>query len=128
MILTHLAITRLCTSSCVYWVKFIYSNCQTALADVEALEVSDCRYASSDSLTDNEIQNDIDSPEACGAYSLSNSPFTSCINANPELTTTFSAICEYDFCENYLTMTTDPDIMSSGDCLVTGIIINLVFI
>lgn len=78
------------------------------------LNVSDCKYVST------AIESDIEDPLNCGVYNLGlSTTFQSCIVANRDLQAMFASLCEYDFCENYLTMT-DPDTMSSGDCYITG--------
>jgi len=59
------------------------------------------------------------SPDMCGPYIGSGDAFGSCLNTDPALTDAFKSLCQYDFCENYLSQA-DPTMEATSSCFIDG--------
>lgn len=89
-----------------------FSGCQST-SDVTPFYPSQCAGSSPD------VENDLLSPLYCGVYDAdSGAAFASCVSADAGMAAAFNSLCEFDFCENYVSTDLGVDIASG--CFVDG--------
>lgn len=77
-------------------------------------------FYASECVSVGDVDKDLMSPTYCGIYDLlTTNDFASCLNADSTLGDHFLSMCQYDFCENYLSSSDDTEAVSSA-CFSDG--------